>query len=103
MATDDDIKLDGPDYERSAILLEAVELTCGPRNDTYGSPYTNMRQTAEFWSTYLGVTIQPHQVAGCMALVKLARTIQTFDHRDSYVDGAAYLAIAAECTQGEPK
>ena len=39
--------------------------------------------------------IHPHQVAGCMALVKLARSMET-GKVDNFIDGAAYFAIIGE-------
>jgi hypothetical protein len=36
-----------------------------------------------------------------MALVKISRLVQTPDHEDSYVDGAAYIAIAGELATEE--
>jgi len=44
----------------------------------------------------LGIEVQPHQVALCMAGVKLARCVASLD-RDHFVDGAAYFAGAGEC------
>jgi len=38
----------------------------------------------------------PSQVALCMAGLKLARLAGNPENFDSYIDGAAYLAIAAE-------
>lgn len=87
---------------RQVALEEAISLTEGDRNKEYGPPYYNMQMIADLWSIYLGFTIQPHQVPICMVLTKVARTTQTFDHRDSHVDGAAYFAIALECAQGDP-
>jgi hypothetical protein len=82
--------------KRGNILGQAHELTHGDRNKNYGSPLTNHERIASLWSTYLETQIRPDQVAICMALVKVARLIQTPDHLDSYIDGAAYMAIAGE-------
>jgi hypothetical protein len=81
---------------RGKILAQAHELTHGDRNKNYGTPLTNHQRIASLWSTYLETEIRPDQVAICMALVKIARLIETPDHLDSYVDGAAYIAIAGE-------
>lgn len=81
---------------RAKILAKADELTHGDRNKNYGTPLTNHQRIASLWSTYLETEIRPDQVAICMALVKIARLIETPDHLDSYVDGAAYIAIAGE-------
>jgi hypothetical protein len=39
--------------------------------------------------------ITDYQVASCMALVKLARSMET-GKVDNYIDGAAYMAIAGQ-------
>jgi hypothetical protein len=45
---------------------------------------------------YLETEITPSQVALCLCLVKIARLIETPDHEDSFIDLAAYAAIAGE-------
>jgi hypothetical protein len=81
---------------RAKILAKAHELTHGDRNDKYGKPIVNHQRIADLWSTYLEHEVRADQVAICMTLVKIARLIETPDHLDSYIDGAAYLAIAGE-------
>jgi len=80
---------------RKDILKEAIELTTNDRNASYGEPYFNHERIAQIWSVILGHTIQPSQVALCMAGLKLAR-LAGQSTPDSYVDGAAYFAIAGE-------
>lgn len=81
---------------RNDILTEAARLTNGERDAVYGDPYTNHTRIAALWSQVLGVDVTPAQAALCMALVKVARLIQTPNHLDSFIDGAAYFAIAGE-------
>lgn len=81
---------------RGEILKEAERLTHGDRNKNYGDPKVNHQRIADLWSTYMGVKFEPTQVAICLALVKIARLIETPDHADSFVDLAAYAAIAGE-------
>jgi hypothetical protein len=45
---------------------------------------------------WLETEITPAQAAMCLALVKIARLIETPDHLDSFVDLAAYASIAGE-------
>lgn len=80
---------------RGDILQEAARLTATDRQKTYGEPRTNHSIIAEFWSTYLCQPITPQEVAICMALVKIARLMQT-ETEDSFIDLAAYAAIAGE-------
>lgn len=86
-----------PPPPRAGVLRRAEQLTCGPRNRSYGSPVGNMAETAKLWSAFLGVEITGAQVATCMALVKIARLRTSPDHMDSHDDAAAYMAIAYEC------
>lgn len=80
---------------RTDILKEAIQLTTNERNEAYGEPYFNHERIARIWSVILGHTIEPSQVALCMAGLKLAR-LSGQSTPDSYVDGAAYFAIAGE-------
>ena len=77
------------------ILEEANKLIGGDRNDDYGDKLTNHENIAALWSIFLRKKLTPHDVAMCMALVKVARLMHA--HKpDSYVDLAAYAAIAGE-------
>jgi len=90
---------------RAGVLSDALELTTGDRNQTYGDPYENMQRTADLFNAFLGSKLRKNlnarDVASLLALLKLARIGGEKDvpHRDNYVDGAAYLAIAYECAQ----
>ncbi len=63
------------------------------RGMDYGHPSDNMQRTARLWSAYLEVPIDDHQVATCMALVKIARSMESAKV-DNQVDACAYLGIA---------
>jgi len=65
------------------------------RQSSYGDPTDNMSRTASLWGAYLEMPIHPHQVAMCMALVKVARSMET-GKVDNFIDGAAYFAISGE-------
>ena len=77
------------------ILKEANELISGKRHTDYGNKLTNHRNIAALWSIFLRTNITPHDVAMCMALVKVARLMHAHK-KDSYLDLAAYAAIAGE-------
>jgi len=81
---------------RGEILKEADRLTHGDRNKNYGTPLVNHQRIAQLWSVWLETEITPAQAAMCLALVKVARLIETPDHLDSFVDLAAYASIAGE-------
>ena len=79
----------------SNILQQAKELVEGDRQNEYGDKLKNHKNIAALWSIYLQREITAHDVAMCMALVKVARLIHA-QKDDSYVDLAAYAAIAGE-------
>jgi hypothetical protein len=81
---------------RKDILDEASRLTHGDRDKNYGTPLVNHQRIAVIWSVILGLEITPSQVALCMAGVKIARLVESPEHADSFIDGAAYFAIAGE-------
>ena len=88
---------------RSKILQDAEYLINNDREKDYGHPRINHGRIAELWSVIFGFKVKPYQVALCMALVKISRLVQTPNHNDSYVDGAAYIAIAGELASEEEK
>jgi hypothetical protein len=54
-----------------------------------------MQRTAALWSSYLEMPVTDYQVAMCMALVKIARSMETAKS-DTYVDLVAYAAISGQ-------
>ena len=83
------------DTTRGEILREANDLIHGDRQKAYGPPAENFQRIADGWAVIGGAPVTPEQVALCMAWLKIAR-LRVGPHRDSYVDGAAYLALAGE-------
>ena len=77
------------------LLKETIEVITGQREKDYGDKYNNHVNISELWSSYLGYKISPHDVAICMALVKIAR-LKHRRTKDCYIDIAGYAAIAAE-------
>ncbi len=95
------------DTIRGKTLMEALGLTEGDRNKTYGSPYANLTCYANLVAAYVNGKPDDgdfNAVDGAilMVLAKISRIAVNQNHHDSYVDGAAYMAIADECSrQGE--
>jgi hypothetical protein len=81
---------------RDEILRTASDLVNGERAKDYGPAKKNHEDIATGWSVILGVPVNAHQVARCMAWLKIARLSKTDTHIDSYVDAAAYIALAGE-------
>ena len=82
-------------------LETAIKLTSGARAHDYGDKIINHNNIAKLWSAYLDISISPHDVAVCMTLLKIARTKLGTCASDTYVDAAAYMAIAGECKEKE--
>lgn len=86
-----------------SILEEAHQIIYGDREKTYGKPSKNLDCIAQFWTAYLNnrknsdERLGANDVAVMMTLLKIARLANSPDHRDSQVDGAAYLALIERC------
>ena len=77
------------------ILKDAQNLIGDDRQKDYGDKVTNHTNIAALWSIFLRKEVTPHDAAVCMALVKVARLMHQHK-KDSYIDMAAYAAIAGE-------
>lgn len=84
--------------KRSEVLKQAEALITGDRQAAYGPPSVNFGRIAAGWAVILGQPVTTEQVALCMAWLKIARLVNG-PHEDSYVDGAAYMALAAELSE----
>jgi hypothetical protein len=74
-------------------FLNEARATIQDRGMDYGHPTDNMSRTASLWSAYLEMPVTDYQVAMCLALVKVARSMET-SKVDNYIDGSAYFAIS---------
>lgn len=89
--------------ERERVLETAASLTSSDRNETYGDCLENHQAFGELlswwdkWSGNLECKHGSHNAAIVHVLTKLTRIAVGRFHRDNYIDGAAYLAIACEC------
>jgi hypothetical protein len=76
------------------FLIEA-RATIQDRGMDYGHPTDNMQRTARLWSAYLEMPVSDYQVAMCLAMVKIARSMES-TKVDNYIDGAAYFGISGQ-------
>jgi len=76
-------------------FLNEARATIEDRGMDYGHPTDNMSRTASLWSAYLEMPVTDYQVAMCLALVKVARSMET-SKVDNYIDGSAYFAISGQ-------
>lgn len=77
---------------KASDYLNEAKAIIEDRGMDYGHPSDNMQRTARLWSAYLEMPIGDDQVAMCLALVKVARSMES-NKVDNFIDGAAYFAI----------
>lgn len=77
------------------VLKEAGNLLSFDRNAVYGDAVHDFRRIGEVWSALLDLPypLPPHTVGAMLAGMKLVRSQITPEHRDNWVDGAAYNAL----------
>lgn len=85
---------------RTEILNDATTLINGDREKDYGTPQESFGCIADMWTAYLGHPVTAADSCHMMALLKIAR-LRNGPHRDSNVDGAGYMALGAEMSEGE--
>ena len=81
---------------RADVLETAKALITGDRHQQHGEAHQNFGRIAAMWTAIMGVQVSPTQVALCMAALKISRACSNPSNEDSYIDGAGYLALAAE-------
>ena len=87
---------------RGECLDMAKAIVNGQRNLIYGKPEDSFQSIAELWNAYLNAKepdietcLSGHDVAIMMSLFKIGRIACSDEyHRDNYVDGCGYLALA---------
>tara|TARA_Y100000310_G_scaffold334804_2_gene415384 strand:- start:3128 stop:3433 length:306 start_codon:yes stop_codon:yes gene_type:complete len=89
------------------ILNKAAEIVGGDRAHWYGDKLTNHENIASLWNAYLRRSkklkqlLEPSDIAILMCLLKIARMISNQTQEDSFIDAAAYAAIAGELRHRE--
>jgi len=78
------------------FIADAQEIF-GKRAGEYGDAYLMHERISIIWTAILGVEVQAHQVALCMAGLKMARLSHQPEHWDSWVDMINYAAIGGAC------
>lgn len=86
---------------RASEILQSATDTIRQRGLTYGHPADNLQHTAMLISAYLQTPIHDYQVAGILVLVKLARTNESAQHIDNWIDLASYAALAGQLATEE--
>lgn len=78
---------------RSKFLDDVADLINGDRERDYGKASENFNRIAMMWSGYFGDEITEHDVAACLALLKIARLATSPHHKDSWKDLAGYATL----------
>ena len=91
--------------QASEIARHAAELVDGEKSREYGPKRANWANIAAMWNAYLGARLckrlSPLDCLLMMVLLKVARTKLGKHKADTFVDGAAYFAIAGEIASGD--
>jgi len=87
--------------DRVRVLQDAAALTNGDRDTTYGPPSVNQNAAGRLKALMRELTtrdVSPAELEALdMVMTKLSRIMTgPVVHRDNYVDGSAYFAIAYE-------
>ena len=80
--------------EPKTLLTEARDIVHGDREQTHGEPGKNLKAIAAMWSPIFGQDVTEQQVLLAMIALKVARAINTPNHRDHWRDIAGYVALA---------
>lgn len=82
--------------EEIDVLEEALTITKGDRNASYGPPDADFKRTAQMWSAIKGIEFKAYEVAIFMIAVKLSREAHQ-RKRDNAVDIAGYARCLSLC------
>jgi hypothetical protein len=86
--------------ERVDLLETALDAVFGWRGADYGAPEQSFSIIQTLWQTYLfnldktrgTLNLTEADIANLLILLKVARTLQKPEHKDSWVDVAGYAA-----------
>ena len=81
---------------RKECLDSAAEAVLKNRQELYGKPEDGFAGIAAIWSVILGRKIASHEVALCLAALKIVRAANSPTHADNWVDMAGYAACGSE-------
>lgn len=82
------------------VLEEALRITTGDRNNSYGPPDQDFARTAKIWEAILHTKVRAKDIALCMIAIKLSRATWA-NKRDNWTDIAGYARCGFLCEQAE--
>ena len=80
---------------KEAVLQDVLNIILDDREWDYGDPRMSFNRIARLWTSYLGVPIQPQDVALMLMLSKISRLQYAPDKMDNWVDLAGYAVCGA--------
>lgn len=92
--------------ERVMAVLDAATAAVEDRDGSYGDPAEHFADVAVLWTAWFRASgradtrFEPHDIPVMMAMLKMARTQGPGNKADNYIDGAGYIALAAEVSDG---
>lgn len=91
---------------RTDLLAAVAQAVTADRQATHGRTEDSFQNIAAMWTVYLRQrfgcgSLEPHDVAAMMVLLKVARVSANPGHDDNWVDVAGYAACGCELV--EPK
>ena len=95
-----------PQKDRGRVILRALEVINGERQQSYGDPEDSFEEIAWVWNWWLGEKCSPpitsQDVAMMMCLMKIAREKNGAGKSDNIVDACGYMGLY-EDMRGEDK
>jgi hypothetical protein len=89
-----------PEPKAEDVLEEALRLTTGDRQNSYGPPTQDFARTAAMWAVILECAVTAKQVALCMIALKISRATWA-KKRDNWTDIAGYARCGFLCEEDE--
>jgi hypothetical protein len=89
--------------ESAQVLRRAESLIRGDRRNDYGPAAESFANVAALWSVILHRPVASHEVALCLAALKLWRCVTSPGSMDSWTDLCGYGALGWECMVAEAK
>lgn len=85
-----------PKRTRDRVLADASTAINGDRQQDYGDARPSFERIAAMWALILDTPVSSHQVAQCLAAMKISRSMTSPEKLDNWVDMAGYAALGAE-------
>ena len=84
---------------RANDYLNEAKAVISDSDKNFSNPSHHLHRTARLWSAYLDLPMEAHQVAACMGLVGLARSMDS-NSVDTWIQALSYIAVAGEMKEG---